>query len=122
MKKLIAAILLGTSLSFAGPPLFFQLKVGWDPSPDMNVASYNIYYGTNLVDLLPYVLLTNVPGRLNTNATVNIPAMQNGFLVATAVATGVPYNPTNYTFLESDFSNPVFLTATKAGSNFRIRP
>jgi hypothetical protein len=118
MKKLLLIPLLALTV-LAAPPKNEILTLEWNPSPDAAVAGYKIYYGTNLVSLEPFQLLATVQGRLTTNTVVTVP-VATAFLVATAFTTNQPPG-TNYTFLESDFSNPVYLKALVPGSNFKVK-
>jgi hypothetical protein len=101
MKRLfflLPILLFGVALAPNNPPP--QVTLQWDPSPDLAVTGYRIYYGTASSN---YTSMVNVPsnsfGGLATTCTVsNLTRGVTYFFAATAY-TG--------SGLESDFSNEV---------------
>ena len=56
-----------------------RVMVAWEPSPDSNVASYCLYWGTN--GSRAYNATTNVP---STNVVVRLPVGMTNWIAATA--------------------------------------
>jgi hypothetical protein len=85
-----------------------SVTLAWNPSPDTNVAGYNVYYG---VASRTYTNVINAGNA--TNATVS--GLVEG---ATYYFTAAAYNTLG---LESDYSNETSYTASTAFARLQIR-
>jgi Divergent InlB B-repeat domain len=104
-RRIVLALLFLSCVVFATPPSFAaqSVSLGWDPSPDANVAGYNVYYGpasrsyTNLL----------VAGNATSIIISGLVGGATYYFAATAY---------DVTGTESDYSNEVFYSVPTTNS------